>query len=241
MQAHLAGLQFLIARERLGILPHLWYLVQSGRKSVFLLTCATLILTRSSTSQGYSGVASGFTTPLDTRHSVYPGPARCFSMRRRSCVGYVSRQHCRGEHDFGRRDDNPSRAVYRNVLHVAVNLCGTDAGHRKVGRHIPAPRWHRAGPFCVHDCPYIFTRLLFIPAFEANRHRGTAYTGASLNPARSFGCAVAATSFPRYHWIYWLGPVLGAVFAAAFYRLVKYFHYEETNSGQDATDPNEAV
>lgn len=31
------------------------------------------------------------------------------------------------------------------------------------------------------------------------------YTGAGLNPARSFGPAVAARSFPVYHWIYWLG------------------------------------
>lgn len=52
---------------------------------------------------------------------------------------------------------------------------------------------------------------------------------------------MAASSFPGYHWIYWLGPVLGAVLAAAFYRLVKYFHYEEANSGQDATDPSEGV
>ncbi|KAK1828878.1 aquaporin-1 [Podospora conica] len=70
---------------------------------------------------------------------------------------------------------------------------------------------------------------------------GTAYTGASLNPARSLGCAVAATSFPRYHWIYWLGPVLGATLAAGFYRLVKYFHYEDANPGQDATHPGEVV
>ncbi|KAK7953862.1 aquaporin rerated protein [Apiospora saccharicola] len=63
---------------------------------------------------------------------------------------------------------------------------------------------------------------------------GVYYTGGSLNPARSFGCAVASTSFPDYHWIYWLGPCLGAVLAAAYFRFVKAWHYEEANPGQDA-------
>ncbi|KAK0730157.1 aquaporin-like protein [Lasiosphaeris hirsuta] len=70
---------------------------------------------------------------------------------------------------------------------------------------------------------------------------GTAYTGGSLNPARSLGCAVAARSFPGYHWIYWVGPLLGSLLAAGFYLLVKYIHYEEANPGQDAADPIETV
>lgn len=32
---------------------------------------------------------------------------------------------------------------------------------------------------------------------------GVGYTGGSLNPARSFGPAVASLKFPSYHWIYW--------------------------------------
>jgi len=68
---------------------------------------------------------------------------------------------------------------------------------------------------------------------------GTGYTGASLNPARSLGCAVAARSFPGYHWIYWLGPFLGSLLAAGFYAIVKYVHYEEANPGQDAAHPEE--
>ncbi|KAI2606712.1 aquaporin-like protein [Hypoxylon sp. NC1633] len=67
---------------------------------------------------------------------------------------------------------------------------------------------------------------------------GVYYTGGSLNPARSLGCAVAAPSFPRDHWIYWIGPLLGALLAAGYYRLVKICHYEEANPGQDnATAP----
>ncbi|KAK8066473.1 aquaporin rerated protein [Apiospora hydei] len=63
---------------------------------------------------------------------------------------------------------------------------------------------------------------------------GVYYTGGSLNPARSFGCAVASATFPGYHWIYWVGPCLGAMLAAAYFRFVKAWHYEEANPGQDA-------
>lgn len=61
---------------------------------------------------------------------------------------------------------------------------------------------------------------------------GVYYTGGSLNPTRSFGPAVAGTSFPGYHWIYWVGPLLGAAVAAGYYRFVKYFNYEEANPGK---------
>ncbi|KAI1367277.1 aquaporin-like protein [Xylaria arbuscula] len=70
---------------------------------------------------------------------------------------------------------------------------------------------------------------------------GVYFTGGSLNPARSFGCAVAAPSFPGYHWIYWLGPALGAALAAGYYRFVKMCHYEEVNPGQDASNSEEFI
>ena len=62
---------------------------------------------------------------------------------------------------------------------------------------------------------------------------GVYYTGASVNPARSFGPCVAGASFQTYHWIYWLGPVLGAFLAAGYYHFVKLFNYEDANPGQD--------
>ncbi|CAK4032766.1 hypothetical protein BAUCODRAFT_74703, partial [Lecanosticta acicola] len=62
---------------------------------------------------------------------------------------------------------------------------------------------------------------------------GVYYTGASLNPARSFGPCVAAASFHGYHWIYWLGPLLGALIAGGYYHFVKFFNYEEANPGSE--------
>lgn len=70
---------------------------------------------------------------------------------------------------------------------------------------------------------------------------GVFYTGGSLNPARSFGVAVAARSFPGYHWIYWVGPILGALLASAFYHLVKFLRYEDVNPGQDSSRDNSEV
>jgi MIP family channel proteins len=45
---------------------------------------------------------------------------------------------------------------------------------------------------------------------------GGPLTGASMNPARSFGPALAA-GFWEYHWVYWIGPVLGACLASWIY------------------------
>lgn len=64
---------------------------------------------------------------------------------------------------------------------------------------------------------------------------GVAYTGASVNPARSFGPCVAAASFEGYHWIYWIGPFLGSLISAGFFHFIKFFNYQEANPGQDST------
>ena len=64
---------------------------------------------------------------------------------------------------------------------------------------------------------------------------GTNYTGTSINPARSFGPDVI-TSFPGYHWIYWLGPTLGTFLAYGVYSILKFLEYQTANPGQDAPD-----
>ncbi|KIW04086.1 uncharacterized protein PV09_04903 [Verruconis gallopava] len=64
------------------------------------------------------------------------------------------------------------------------------------------------------------------------------FTGGSLNPARSFGPDVVVGKFASTHWIYWLGPFLGAVVSVLFYRFIKMLEYETANPGADATRPN---
>ncbi|KAJ0422697.1 aquaporin [Aspergillus carlsbadensis] len=62
---------------------------------------------------------------------------------------------------------------------------------------------------------------------------GDYYTGGSLNPARSLGPDVINRSFPGYHWIYWVGPLLGSLLACGFYYFLRMFSYESVNPGQD--------
>ena len=63
----------------------------------------------------------------------------------------------------------------------------------------------------------------------------------SLNPARSFGPAVALAEFPSEHWIYWVGPALGSLLAVGFYRFVKMLEYETANPGADFNEKEAEV
>jgi len=52
------------------------------------------------------------------------------------------------------------------------------------------------------------------------------FSGGSLNPARAFGPAVVNHSFPTYHWIYWIAPLLGLLIAAGLFTIVKRLEVE---------------
>ncbi|HEX6561132.1 MAG TPA: aquaporin, partial [Nitrososphaera sp.] len=49
---------------------------------------------------------------------------------------------------------------------------------------------------------------------------GMPVSGASMNPARSFGPALVAGNFSD-QWIYWLAPIIGALVAVLAFEMVK--------------------
>ncbi|XP_069478436.1 aquaporin-4-like [Ambystoma mexicanum] len=58
------------------------------------------------------------------------------------------------------------------------------------------------------------------------------YTGASMNPARSLGPAVIMGKWEN-HWIYWVGPIIGAVLAGVSY---EYIYCPDTELKQQLKD-----
>ncbi|NXD17901.1 AQP8 protein, partial [Nothocercus nigrocapillus] len=60
-------------------------------------------------------------------------------------------------------------------------------------------------PFCIGS------------AVTAGILAGGAVSGACMNPARAFGPALVANHWD-YHWVYWVGPVLGSLLVGALVR-----------------------
>ena len=56
---------------------------------------------------------------------------------------------------------------------------------------------------------------------------GGPVTGASMNPARSFGPALVTGTWTDF-WVYVVGPVLGAALGALAYQLVRGDHPQDT-------------
>ena len=89
-----------------------------------------------------------------------------------------------------------------------------------------------------HRATHLAPVAIGISVFVAHL-AGTFYTGTSLNPARSLGPAVLV-GFTSYHWIYWVGPVLGALLAFVVYSVLKWLDYKTANPGQDMDNLNKA-
>ncbi|XP_045925252.1 aquaporin-8-like [Micropterus dolomieu] len=53
----------------------------------------------------------------------------------------------------------------------------------------------------------------------ANIFAGGMVSGACMNPARAFGPAAAANHW-NHHWVYWVGPICGALITVSFIRLL---------------------
>jgi aquaporin related protein len=70
--------------------------------------------------------------------------------------------------------------------------------------------------------PFGIGMSLFVSALCAGP-----YTGASLNPARTFGPSIVAKEFGRAHWIYYVGPVLGSLLASGWWYILKFLEYEK--------------
>jgi len=60
----------------------------------------------------------------------------------------------------------------------------------------------------------------------ANILVGGAFTGASMNPAVSFGPALVSWEW-GYQWVYWVGPLIGAGIAGVIYELLFISHTHE--------------
>ncbi|CAJ2510591.1 Uu.00g062160.m01.CDS01 [Anthostomella pinea] len=88
-----------------------------------------------------------------------------------------------------------------------------------------------------HKATYIAPVGIGLAVFAAVL-AGQSYTGASINPARSFAVCVVQGRFPGYHWIYWVGPGLGALLAVAFYLLIRKLEYWTVSPNIDEYQSN---
>ncbi|XP_074835906.1 aquaporin-5-like [Carettochelys insculpta] len=61
---------------------------------------------------------------------------------------------------------------------------------------------------------------------------GIYFTGCSMNPARSFAPAVIVNRFSTAHWVFWFGPIIGAILAALLYN---YFLFPYSLSRAERT------
>ncbi|WVZ72939.1 hypothetical protein U9M48_021321 [Paspalum notatum var. saurae] len=135
--------------------------------------------------------------------------------------------------------------LFRSALYVVAQMLGSSAAcvllRWLTGGHVAVPVHALAagvGPLQGVVAEVVFTfSLLFVihatildprkilpgsgPALTgvlvgANSIAGAVLSGASMNPARSFGPALAAGDW-THHWVYWVGPLAGGPLAVLVY------------------------
>jgi aquaporin Z len=103
----------------------------------------------------------------------------------------------------------------------------------------------------AHKPTQPFTPLVNPPLFAFLVWLEAPLSGASANPARSLGPAVVAMTW-QGHWIYWLGPSLGAAFTVALFRTglshhdrpdeARLFHFGHPGgTAPQAAEPSEST
>jgi len=101
----------------------------------------------------------------------------------------------------------------------------------------------------------VFTVLMM----AAEKHRGTflapvaiglalfvghlasvGWTGAGMNPARTFGPSVVNGYFPHNAWLWYIGQGLGAILATLVYVALKHIDYQDVVPGVDTPAPEQS-
>jgi MIP family channel proteins len=133
----------------------------------------------------------------------------------------------------------------RGLMYVAAQLAGAVAGAMLLKMLVPGAITSGLGSHALGarvtteaavviemlmTCALVYTffltatsarrelRPLVLGAFVLLAHLfGAGLTGASMNPARTFGPALLTGAWAS-HWVYWIGPLLGAALAAILWR-----------------------
>ncbi|CAG8589232.1 13576_t:CDS:2, partial [Acaulospora morrowiae] len=77
----------------------------------------------------------------------------------------------------------------------------------------------KAGGFTA---PFGVGMALFISAIAIGP-----FTGASLNPARTFGPSIVYNQYGTGYWVYYVGTILGGLLAAGYWKLFKILDYKK--------------
>lgn len=155
------------------------------------------------------------------------------NVRRCTRLMHVSRAYINRANDTGARCFHRSRGFHRDVPHCAPHFHHPDVGRWEIEGHLYCTNRNRSDTIRgrARGC------LLHRSVFESSSKFWAFCCCEELcrivsEPLRYQ--VEQATDLVRSHWIYWVGPFLGALISAGYFRFIKYFEYREANPGQDA-------